>query len=483
MPRPTAEQLEKINRLTLTPLTEDNCFVFRDMMIDDLPTAYYSIVHRNLLRKFVKDASKGIALLIGHDTSKLPVGRSFHAELKEEYVEEKDAVVTSVYGDFYIALGRKTDNGMTTDDICQGIESGTIFDTSIGFKASSWKCSICGYDIRDYMNCPHFPGRRYEVEGEDGVFKTVTCYVIVGEDGEGELLENSLVYAGAVERATIKRDFSDSVGVIPIDKGTTLQLVDSFKNVPLDATLYQFYSKNGVVIYTDTTERTNGLEELVKRSEEKLTFEEFKAVVKEFDLPTDSVEKFKESLTKLVDGKDLDAKLAEKDGKIEELEGSLSQLTSELDELKDQLSQKDERISELEELNQSLMEKAEVADAYRQNLIKEALEAGVRAQGNAFNTELYSKVLEGLSVDEIKAFKEGFEAEFKARFKGVRISKGGNATSRYAEEPKYREDFENDQEFRDFVAEEAKKYAKEHNVSLSEATKEVYAKYKARRDG
>ena len=46
----------------------------------------------------------------------------------------------------------------------------------------------------------------------------------------------------------------------------------------------------------------------------------------------------------------------------------------------------------------------------------------------------------------------------------------------------YQADFETEEEFRGHIAELADEYARENNVSLTEATKLMYAKYKERGD-
>jgi hypothetical protein len=471
MPKPTQEQLDKINRLALEPLTEDEVFVFPDLMIDDQPTAYHSIIHENLLRKFVIDAKKGVGLLMNHNNRSLPVGRSFDAELREEFDPETGKMYKSVYGMFYIDLGRQTESGMTTDDIVKGINAGTIFDTSIGFNAKRWDCSICGHDIRDWRNCDHFPGEKYQVKGTDGVHREETCYVVAGSDGVGELLENSLVYAGAVDRATIKRNFSLG-NVRENENKSNLHLVENFKNVPLDATIYQYFTKNGALFFTDTEERTNGLEELKKRSDQQVEFAKFKEVVETFGIKFENAEELSAELSKLAEAA---TELTKKANEVTELANKVS-------ELQEALSKKDETIAELTKANEELAEKAELANTYRQDLINKALELGVRVQGNAFQKPMFEKFLGTLSIDEIKEVISGFENEVKERFANARTT-GVSETepTRFANtsEPKTADEFDNEVEFRNKVAEEAMKYAKEHGVSLKEATKLIYQKYTA----
>lgn len=475
MPKPTVEQLEKINRFTIEPLTEENCFVFNDLMIDDQPTAYSSKIHPNLLTKFVRDANRGVGLLMNHNNRSLPVGRSYGAEVREEYSDNGE-IMKSVYGQFYIDLGRNTESGMSTDDIAKGINSGTIFDTSIGFNAHSWDCSVCNYDIRDWENCSHFPGEKYQVKDDNGVFREETCYVIAGQDGQGELLENSLVYAGACDRATIKNNFSRN-DVREKENGTKLHLVENFKNIPTNATIYQYFTNDGSVLFTETGERTNGLEQLTKRSEENVELAKIKETVAKFGIEFETVE---ELSTKLGEFTAVTSELATAKEQVTELSTKVEELETVKTDMEESLSKKDETITELTVTNEQLTEKAELANTYRQDLTAKALETGVRAQGNAFQKPMFEKFLATLSIDEIKEVISGFENEVNEKFANARTTEPKNAEpTRFAKEsePKFKGDFEDENQFRAHVADEATKYAKENGVSLKEATKLMYKKF------
>lgn len=478
MPKPTRAQLEKINRMTAEELTEDEVYVFSPLMIDDQETAYSSILHTNLLKKFVKDAKRGTPLLMNHNSYQLPVGRSFDSKLVNEHDDELDIDTNSVYGEFYIDLGRNTESNMTTDDIVKGIKSGTIFDVSVGFNAKTWKCSICGHDIRNYMKCPHFPGRTYEIEDDDRTIRNVKCTVIVGEDGEGELLELSLVYAGACDRATIKNFSNESVR--ELDKGAKLSVVDDFKNIPLNATIYQYYTKDGSVLFTDTDERTDGADYLNKRSEEKVNLEKLLEIFKAtFGVDIENETQLSEKLTEITgELTKVKEELSAKESELETTKNELATSTVELETVKEDLSKKDETITELEKANEELASKAEVADTYRSDLINETIELGIKANGNSFQKELFTKFLETLSLEEIKSARDGFKQDVDTKFAGARVSEGDNSLEdRLSKNDTEVPDKDDEIEFRNFVAEKAMEYAKENKVSIGEATKLMFKKY------
>jgi hypothetical protein len=486
MPIPTPEQLSQINRFTQVPLTAENTYVFPNMMIDDQVTSYSSVLSPALLHTFQKNAQRGVALLMNHNNRELPVGRSFDAEIRQDTNPENGQPITSLYGSFYFDLGRNTQGGITTDDIGKGIDAGTTFDTSIGFNADHWDCSICGSDIRDWYSCEHVPGEKYVVT-KNGMDSVETCLVIVGADGAGELLENSLVYAGACNRATITKTSFSQTDVSDSEIGTKLHVVEDFKNIPLDASIFQYYTKDGSVLYTQTEERTNGSQELRKRSEQKMLLEQLTGMLSKYGISIDSPEALDAALQAFVS---VQGQLSTAQTELATAKADLTASALKATEFETKattaeglLAAKDTTIGELETANQELTVKAGLGDTYRADLVTKTLEAGVRANGLSFNQELFGKFLGTLSIDEVKTTLASFEKQTSERFAGSRTSEmtGGNA-NRTGDQPAIAGDFDTEQELRAHVAEEAVKYAKEFNVSISVASKEVMKKLNVRSD-
>ena len=131
-----------------------------------------------------------LPLLRGHDSSLLPSGRWYEAEVIGEKTVARFFIPKEV---------------PEHDEIKSKIESHVLDSVSIGFSAEKHTCSICGYDIQDYHNCEHIPGKTYDNK---------ECFVWL-EDIKAQ--EGSLVYAGAVPEAKIlnysecsdKKDFCD----------------------------------------------------------------------------------------------------------------------------------------------------------------------------------------------------------------------------------------------------------------------------------
>lgn len=188
----TDDDLAKINRHALKPLTRDEVFAFDGICSSDALDSYYTRMDpHSTLRNFAEDLIAGTALLDGHDTDKTPYGRSFDSE-----IIEKDGA-TLVRGRWYIVRGL-TLNGANTDDTIKAIESGVIRDMSVGFGGNGlwYKCSADGRDIWD---TPYYPG---DID-EDG--NTVFFWIV-----DARLREVSTVYKGACPDAYIEKARSDN---------------------------------------------------------------------------------------------------------------------------------------------------------------------------------------------------------------------------------------------------------------------------------
>lgn len=502
--RPSAEQLERINRGGVqTPLAAEDVYVFSDLLVDTLPTSYYTVLHENLLMTFMQDLEEGIGLLLAHDTRRLAIGRSFEASLRKENVGGE--IVTSLYGGFYVPRGMNIEEGMSTDDIIQRIDTGVQTDTSIGFRAEMWTCSICENDFFS-SSCTHWPGKKYIVNraGEDVV---ETMYVILGMDGKGELVENSLVYAGASPRARIQSSFGSPV--IKLGDFTKLQLVDNVKTLPRDAVIYQVSCAGQRLWYSDGTGKKSQF--YVKGSGEAvaLSLEDVLGVMQKYQLKTGSVAELEQSLESLkkLSVLNVAGEVALQEGDyvsrkaFTELEERLAKVSEELSAAKEELQAKKEelvalqqqeyaeeltRIKEekeqlaiektaLEKMLEEFQEKADLADEYRKSLLTEAKELAVRVNGNALDETLFVRFLESLSVAELKDTVQSLKQQVKDRYGYARVSKPKDVTAKH--KTQLRDDFESEEEFREFVAEKAQEYAKENQVPLSEATKLMYKKY------
>jgi len=424
MPRPTKEQLRKINKLAQTELDEDQVYVFRSLSADTLPVErwgwfgkYHIIMDSHMLKALKKDYQKGVGLLASHDNGRLPFGRTFDAHIQVDEVDGEP--VETLYIDHYIVTHVKDEegnkiplrteiNGMTTQDIVNHIEVGHTFDTSIGFAITEPICSICKNDLRDHEKCKHIPGMHYDVQVGDKAEKQ-RCDVIA-HNGEG--IENSLVYAGAVRRAIINNQFSQSSEKFSenvqgsVNNGeVTLYNVDDIKTVPLHSPILCRMSKGQMELFTTTPERKNI--DYLKGSED------MSADNKTVGLSTATDEQ-----KDVVDKAEYDAKVAE----VEQLSNKVSALEKEKAEFETKIADLEEKLAKAEAQVEELSAKAELADKFTKELIEEVVKAGIQARGNGFNAERYRKYAETLSVDELKEELQAFRDEFPGVIEEARVT-------------------------------------------------------------
>ena len=222
---PTNKQMEMINELARVELEPEQVFVFPDKLVGDMiiPNRYMQI-SKQLLNVFKEDANSGVSLLIDHPwagfgrpKAAIPYGRTFNSQLKKSDVEGEE---WALFADHYIVRGKEID-GISTDSIIASIQDGTFFDTSIGWGADKYECSVCG---KSYFSCEHYAGREYEGE---------ICHVIAKPPGF--LMENSIVMDGAYPGA----------GVLSADgeiSDSGMVMVDDLKGLSPEISLFHTFS-------------------------------------------------------------------------------------------------------------------------------------------------------------------------------------------------------------------------------------------------
>ena len=427
--KPTAEQLEKVNQLTRTNVDEDQVYVFTSLSADTLPVSRRSIFgefniffSNQMLDKLKKDYQTGVGLLASHDNNRLPFGRTFDANVKMDMVDGES--VQTLYIDHYVVTHVKDEdgekqplrteiNGMTTQDIVNHIDVGHTFDTSIGFSIEEPLCSICENDLRDWEQCRHIPGFEYDVETDNGT-EQKRCD-IVANYGEG--LENSVVYAGAVDRAIIQNnnysktsdENSENLQQSVNSEDSGFYNVSEMKSVPLDSHIFCRMSKGGgMELFTDSPNRRN-LDDL-KGREETMADNTQETQLQETVLKTD--------YDKVVsDQESLKTEFNEMKSAKEDFETKYNDTLTELQELQTKVSEE-------------YKPKAEMADQFTEDLIQETLSAGVKARGNAFNSERFEKYLRSLEVSEMKEELSALQNEFPGQVEAARVSAQETETER-----------------------------------------------------
>jgi len=404
---PTPSQLEKINALAKRPLSKEEVFVFSSKMVGDamIYHPWPVSLHKSLLEVFKQDALTGVAFMLDHSWAGFArpkpayaYGRTFDARLRKGDMEGEN---WALYGDVYIVRGKEKD-GVSTDAIIADIEDGTLFDVSVGFGNSLDECSVCGNNIWDGSKCEHWPGREYDGQ---------LCYIIAKPPGY--LMELSGVFDGAYPSAEILSSaggFGESAG--------DMQLIPEFTKFdgPV-AQMCRVYSatRGRMLTFAKQAQVEKKLFALggqllnqpkdgeAKVDKDKVyTQEQVDALVKE------AVEKAQKEA--------LDAAQAI----AEPLDGGII-----LDVPKPLIT--DKMATEVlgkEYDADTILKFAKEGIQYREELVQDTIEWGIRAQGNDFPADAWRQLLSepGRTIEAIKDFREGFKKQAEAAIPAGRVS-------------------------------------------------------------
>lgn len=367
---PTKKQMELINGLAKVELKPEQVFTFNAKLVGDMiiPNRYIQ-VHKSLLNVFKEDAKTGVALMLDHSWANflggqlaLVYGRTFDAKLKRSDTEEEE---WALFADHYLVRGKEK-GGISTDSLIADISDGTAFDTSIGWGASKYECSICGGDIRKYSECEHFLGQEYDGE---------LCYAIAKPPGF--LMENSLVFDGAYPGAGV-------LSRLEQEHDSQFVMLDNLKNIEPDVMLFHTYSaRNGKLL---TFAKRDEVE--VKGYTKGITLSKGGETLAE--------NKEKETLEQQEENQE------EQTQNLEQKEQGIEIYLSR-DEAEEKMG------CEIEP--EELLRYAQEGKKYMDELVKEAEAWGVRAKGDKFNKDTWKVRFEIADSGELKAFIETFKEE------------------------------------------------------------------------
>lgn len=493
--KPTKSQLQKINALTGKELEADQVYVFTSLSADTLPVkrngffgSFELKMSKKFLSKLKNDYRKGAALLAGHNSERLPFGRTFDAKIMQD--EVNGSLVDTLYIDQYITKyvvvdGEKkqlnTELGLTTEDIVNHIEAGHTFDTSIGFQIDTPVCSICNHDIRS-SQCSHMLGQEYVVENE-----LMKCGILV-EGGEG--IENSLVYAGAVNRAIITKTHTEEEENLEVDSKLQLSVKDNtnslynvkeLKNIPIESSLFCYLSKGEIHFVSNMPEKSHVERENLKMEQTENHVET--PVTEELEVVSADVEFEPEIEVQEVELEveaEVELTIFNEEVTEEKQEFSLQQnqefieLQHKFSELKEQNDKSEMLIEELNKEIVALKEKASFADQFAEEIKKDVIKYAIRSRGNQFNVERYGKYLSTLSFSDMKEELNMFKEEFSSILDEARIT----AKENFEQENVL---FGSDEEIRQEAARQAMvEFSQNKKGNLAELTKIKFNQLKSK---
>lgn len=444
MAKPTEAQLAKINRFAKTPLGVDDVHVhkFRMLGTEYIPSRYLNF-DESLLRIYLGDVNNGDVVQIADhsfgngfiEKITLPFGRFFEGELVA------DGAKLQLDGSMYMPKGSKTYvEGFTTDDISQQIETGILHDNSVSVTWGYSECSICHNDIRDYEQCRHYPGRYYDIEGgAQRVLCTVTAKPRPINDNS-MMIENSIVCAGAYPDAGVLSGLPvNNSKPAPNDNMVKFDNIADLKLAKKDSTVFCSLSSTSATFQVES-ENLRDASELHQIYHDMYFEEELSAGWTMAKLSQKHKECVKELLdaghehlmSDALDGtlnetlKSKSKKGSETMAMTEEEKQVMAKLTADNEQFKTDLGKKDGEIADLKAKVDELTPQAELGKQYREDVVTAALASGVRDKGNDFEEESYKKMFAALTVEEIKAMGEKWEASALEKL-GVSESKTNSA--------------------------------------------------------
>ena len=155
----TEAEMSAINQHTLSPLMAEDVFTFKAVLCDNE----------------VDRQSERFTMKALEDMQKLFIGKT----VIKDHSWSADDQVARIYATELVTSGKTNKSGepgaqlvaycymvktASNADLIAEIKGGIKKEGSVGFRASSVICSICGTDnAKSY--CRHFPGKSYEKEG------------------------------------------------------------------------------------------------------------------------------------------------------------------------------------------------------------------------------------------------------------------------------------------------------------------------------
>lgn len=191
----TDEDLKKINKYTLSPVTAEEVFIFKATMADnEQDDRNYAPFNLKALQD-LKKLYPGKTMLKDHSRrADNQIARIYDTELVQNAnkVTELGELHTELEAKIYMI---KTDSNK---DLIAEIKGGIKKEVSTSCKPEKMVCNICNTDnMKDW--CRHWPGRDYEVSDNNGKSTKKRCKMLL--HGAKEAYELSFVAVPAQPRA------------------------------------------------------------------------------------------------------------------------------------------------------------------------------------------------------------------------------------------------------------------------------------------
>ena len=195
----TDEDLKKINKYTLSPVTAEDVFIFKATMADNEQDDRNSMPFNLKALQDLKKLYPGKTVLKDHDRkADNQVARVFDTELIQDANKQTELgeLHTELIAKIYMI---KTDSNK---DFIAEIMGGIKKEVSTSTIPEKMVCNICGVDnMKEY--CRHWPGREYDTTDATGKTTKKRCKMLL--HGAKEALELSFVAVPAQPRAMTRK--------------------------------------------------------------------------------------------------------------------------------------------------------------------------------------------------------------------------------------------------------------------------------------
>lgn len=192
----TDDDLKKINKYTLEPLTSDEVFVFKATMADNEQDDRNFMPFNLKALQDLKELYVGKTMLKDHSRmADNQIARVYDTELIQNpnKTTELGELHTELIGKIYMI---KTESNK---DLIAEIKGGIKREVSTSTVPKKMICSICGTDnMKDY--CRHYPSYSYDVTDATGKMTKKKCKMLL--HGAKEAYELSFVAVPAQPRAS-----------------------------------------------------------------------------------------------------------------------------------------------------------------------------------------------------------------------------------------------------------------------------------------
>jgi hypothetical protein len=376
---------------------ENQPYFFAAPISNNLMDAYFTRMATSSLKNYEKDAKAGVSLQDSHASRRLGVGRSLSAKYS------KDGDIEQVIADFYTVKGIEFNDATykSTDDFIRAIRAGIAQDVSIGFYGGTWICSLCNVDMWDWdAGCRHWPGDEVQIKDPDSG-KTIRTETIFAWVANAHLSEVSLVYDGATPGEMIlKAERAMKEGTLTQE---SLRLLERRFHLQLP-------EARPVVAVGEHQFKEN--EKMTKETQERQTPPGSGDPTNTPSSEPDARDVVLADIRKALAGANFTG-----DNVLELVRSAVGEVNT--------LRTK---VTELEKNSTTEPELRKLADegrAYRNDLIEQAIEQGVRANGADFAQEQYKGILETSSLEVIKRMRDDWKTLADKTLQGGRKTVDG----------------------------------------------------------